>query len=514
MRSSSLKSFVKLAKKSTVAGIIPTLVVGAFTATGTGKIMYPSPSDSVKINPGLSPIASGLHSSSSRAVSPSVVPKTQLPRKANVIGVSSISAPSNTGSSLSQANEKLATYPGSSGLVQPPSVTTSSNGTATASNLSPATATTRTMELSAELTSATIPAIEPIGGKNIVITSFINVVDYGADPTGQSDSTNAIIAAIAAAESLNDHATVYFPAGRYILTRPLNRLFDFVVSSPLNLVGAGQGLTVIENEVGIDTGATVPPGMFKISGSGGPTPGGADGTIIGDMTLDVMTYQSGTAVTDYGNNTTIGNLTVYAPTSTNKYNPNQFGIRVIAVCNPTNIFTNYRVGNLVQNVYIAGNGWDGNTELDISCQENTTVNGATIVGNGVDIYMSRDDSLSNLKLTGGNNGAANYFTWVITDSQNINLTNVVTTGQPGVIEQSSGDTTSNVVINNEVSNSPAAHIRIGDALDTTIENSNLGGIYLDPSRVLDGLTVQNSTFGNIYCVKPSYIRGLSGLECP
>ena len=371
-----------------------------------------------------------------------------------------------------------------------------------------------TSSVSAASMSGSLPVLQPIAGTPITVTSLVNVENYGADPSGQYDSTNAIVAAISAAEALNDHATVYFPAGRFILTQPVNRLFDFKVSSPLNLVGAGQGLTTIENEVGITTGASYPPGMFEIIGSGGPTPGGADGTVIGDMTLDTRTYQSGTAITDYANHTVVGNLDVYAPTSTNSYNPNQFGIRVIAVCSPTNYLTNYRVGNTVQNVYIDGNGGAGNTELDISCQQNTTVNGATIIGNGLDVYRSQNDSLSNLNLTSGNNGSTSFFTWVITDSQNITMTNLQTTGQPGVIEQSSRDTTSNVVINNEVSNTLGAKLRIGDALSTTIENSKLGGIYLDPSQVLSGMTVANSSLGKVACSNVSYISGLSGISCP
>ncbi len=384
---------------------------------------------------------------------------------------------------------------------------------AAVSNSTPTTTVLEMASLASPTFAPSVPSIEPIGGNVIPVSSLFNVLSYGADPTGQRDSTNAIIATISAAEALHDDATVYFPSGHYVLTQPPNRLFDFVIASPINIVGAGQGATIIENEVGIDSAISNPPGMFEILGSGGPTPGGADGTIIGDMTLDTRSFQSGTAITDYGNHTVVGNLTVYAPTSTPNYNGNQFGVRVIAVCNPSNVQTDYRVGNLVQNVYITGGGGGGNTELDISCQQNTVVNGATIVGNGVDVYMSRDDSLSNLNLTGGDNGSTAFFTWVITDSQNINMTNIQVTGQAGVIERSSRDTTSNVVVDNEVSNTPSAYMRIGDALSTTIENSRLGGLYLNPSQVLNGLAMTNSTFGKVYCTNLSYVTGLSGLAC-
>lgn len=45
----------------------------------------------------------------------------------------------------------------------------------------------------------------------------VNVLDFGADPTGATDSTTAILAAIAAALSAGSQSTeVYFPAGTYL----------------------------------------------------------------------------------------------------------------------------------------------------------------------------------------------------------------------------------------------------------------------------------------------------------
>ena len=60
-----------------------------------------------------------------------------------------------------------------------------------------------------------------------------NVLDYGADPTGQRDSTRAI------QEACNQNKHVYFPEGIYLIDR-------LVISGSVTLCGAGDNATVLK----------------------------------------------------------------------------------------------------------------------------------------------------------------------------------------------------------------------------------------------------------------------------
>jgi hypothetical protein len=64
--------------------------------------------------------------------------------------------------------------------------------------------------------------------------AVINVLDYGADPTGVADSTAAIQAA------MDENNIIYFPAGTYKTTAPL----DFK-NNGTRIIGAGRALTTI-----------------------------------------------------------------------------------------------------------------------------------------------------------------------------------------------------------------------------------------------------------------------------
>jgi len=69
------------------------------------------------------------------------------------------------------------------------------------------------------------------GGPNCV--GWYNVVSYGADPTGSSDSTSAIISAKAAAHAAGG-GDVYFPAGSYMISSTLT-----ISENNITLIGDG-----------------------------------------------------------------------------------------------------------------------------------------------------------------------------------------------------------------------------------------------------------------------------------
>jgi hypothetical protein len=65
----------------------------------------------------------------------------------------------------------------------------------------------------------------------------VNVLDFGADPTGTNSSRNALIAAIAAASN-ND--IIYFPNGTY------SGIYDITITKPLSIIGDGPDSTIID----------------------------------------------------------------------------------------------------------------------------------------------------------------------------------------------------------------------------------------------------------------------------
>lgn len=74
---------------------------------------------------------------------------------------------------------------------------------------------------------------------------YINVLDYGADSTGTTDTTSAIQAAVTAA----DGKPVYFPTGTYIVSSSITWSTTAQFAPALKIFGDGAGKTNIDNRV-------------------------------------------------------------------------------------------------------------------------------------------------------------------------------------------------------------------------------------------------------------------------
>ena len=70
----------------------------------------------------------------------------------------------------------------------------------------------------------------------------VNVLDFGADPTGVGNSTSAIQAAVNYAYA-NNSGEVYFPAGTYSIT---TISLTYTAARTVNIVGAGQKSTIFQ----------------------------------------------------------------------------------------------------------------------------------------------------------------------------------------------------------------------------------------------------------------------------
>jgi len=383
------------------------------------------------------------------------------------------------------------------------------------------------------LTILTIMGIATIGTRISSATTY-NVVTYGADPTGQTDSTPAVRAAISTAQVVAGN-TVYFPAGRYILNDNDGAGIDFVLSTNQIIIqGAGRDTTTLVEEIGAkEPGYPLSKVIFEIvsggkDASGNLLPGGADGTTIKGLTLDSGSYDAGTTILDYANNTTISNLTIYGPLSyppaPNQipprpgYNRDQFGVRVIAICNHTNEGTMHHYGNTVDNLIIIGHGKAGNTDLDISCQEGASVSHITDTGNGIDIYIANNTSLTHYTYHPGTIQATPKSYIITGPTDGTIISHVTTYGSGGVLQPSpAGYVISNTSISYETMMVPGFNLVIGDAAQTTIDHSALGTIAIQPQQATNGVTVTKTTLSGtppVTCNNVSLITGLSGISCP
>ena len=342
-----------------------------------------------------------------------------------------------------------------------------------------------------------------------------NVVSYGADPTGHHDSTQAIRSAVSAADKAPGN-TVYFPAGRYLLDLNDGAKQDIDISAnPVNIVGAGPASATIVEEIGAKTaGVTTSKTIFQIETGANGQPGGGDGTTITGLTLDSATYDAGTTIIDYGNDTTLSHLTIMGARSDKQYNRDVFGVRVIAVCNHTDLSTRHRSDNIVDDLTITGQGSAGNTDLDISCQYNAFVSDVGDTGNGMDIYICDNVVLSGYTFMPGAVEASPKSYVITGPSQNLTIRDITTYGSGGQLQPSpNGYSITNTTITNETMKDPTMVLEIGDADQTTIANSTIGILKLNPDNSVAGLTVVNSSVASVICGKKGDITGLTGLAC-
>jgi hypothetical protein len=322
--------------------------------------------------------------------------------------------------------------------------------------------------------------------------SFV-VTSYGADPTGQHDSTVAIRKAMTAAEASAGN-TVYFPAGTYTLDDNDGAKIDFLLQGPNPIVveGAGRETTKLVEKVGLGAYPNVAhtKTVFQITSPGG------DGTTITGLTVDSQTYSAGTTLIDYANNTTISHGTFLGARSNHNYNRDVFVVRVIAVCNHTNGI--HHSNNTVDDLILNGQGSAGNVDLDISCQWDTRVSNITDTGNGMALYIDRRVTVNGFNYTPGKveKDPKSYF--ITGPSDHISLSNIVTSGNGGFFQSSPNNyRITDTTITGEKMTQPGTDLVINDADNTSITNSVLVSIVIQPSFSTHGLDITSSTVGSI-----------------
>jgi hypothetical protein len=385
---------------------------------------------------------------------------------------------------------------------------TTAPGTTVAST--PTTVTAPTTTLPESTTTA------PAGGSGPApVGKVFDVTTFGADPTGQRDSTVAIRKAIAGAEAGAVTTTIYFPAGRYLLDDLAISGTSLPIRSshPVDVLGAGMADTTVVEKVGtvaypdLKRGKTV-FGLF------------ADGSYFSGLTVDAQTYNAGDALDDSANDTTVEDSRFLGSTNGTgtPVDPlNTFDLRIAATCNVNPGHKGYGIyhsGNVVEDVVLDGHGAGGNDDLDFSCQRDGRISGITDTGWGTAIYIDRAVTVSDYNFTPGTSKADRGF--YVTDSSGITITNFTTSGYGGVIDNKvlvRDDQPTSVTIDHEVMTLPGFSLVVMDTKNTTIDNSSLQILKLDATLGISGLTLTQSTYASLSCSKSAVITDLSGLAC-
>lgn len=202
-----------------------------------------------------------------------------------------------------------------------------------------------------------------------LLPSWYNVLFYGADPTGVSDSTTAIGNAITAAQATS--GTVYIPSGTYAISS------GWVVPSNIVIIGDGNvGSTVSNHYSGTVLSLKSSfSGSYVFSCTDTAGHGTANGALIRDLVILGANYTGGNAID---------------------------GIR----------FTGPAMGTLRNINIVQMSGWAINTVLDLSANEigafgqdwNTLSldSCGSVSGGGANLIFTEDSTFQNIYSIGHN----------------------------------------------------------------------------------------------------------------
>lgn len=329
-------------------------------------------------------------------------------------------------------------------------------------------------------------------------TTTYNVVAMGADPSGQRDVTQVVRNVLTLAEK-QPGSVLYFPPGTYLLNDNDGLGKDFQITTQVAIEGAGPNQTKIIEAIGAKSHLK-PKTIFQIQ---------ADDTTISGLTLDAETYDAATPIMDFANDTTLYNLNIMGPHSSPTYNSGQFGMRVIAICNHSDLDVVHRVGNTIHDINIVGNGSAGDTDIDLSCQKDANAYNINDTGNGMDLYVVQGVNVNNFK---HHDSASGQFSIVVTaPSSNIAINNFQTWGQGGKIEASPIGYVSEVSITNEVMHDLSQRFIMGDGTVYFV-NSTLGDIKIEADTQAT-MKFDQTTHGIIACPKPPSHLVLTSGHC-
>jgi Pectate lyase superfamily protein len=351
-----------------------------------------------------------------------------------------------------------------------------------------------------------------------------SVTSYGADPTGTTDAAAAIQDAIDAAVAKGGWQTVYFPTGTYLLNDNNGRHNDFLLKDDtVNILGAGQAYTKIVEEVGTYAYPSLARGknVFAFEHM-------SDFYVDG-LTVDSQTYNAGDTIDDYGDDSTLENLTLLGAKNgsggTVDRN-NVYDMRVITGSCNANPGSPDNYGNIVKNIVLNGRGIGANDDLVFSCQDDGTVSDVTDTGWGMGLYIDRDITVSDYTFRPDVPTNPELRGFYITDGHDITIDDFTTYGEGGRIATCVGvvpagnpcleHPSTDITINGlDMETTSGTDFQVEDVTNLTIENSTLGTLYIDPDKLTNGVTVTATTYQKVKCdpAPGAKIENLVGVRC-
>lgn len=314
-----------------------------------------------------------------------------------------------------------------------------------------------------------------------VSSPVFNVTSYGAKGNGTTNSSPAIISAIAAAQAHGGE--VYIPAGKFLI---MNKI----------LIPAGTGITISgagRSETTLMAGA---PGQTIFTVQAGHT-------TIENATLDAQITGGNPAVLTGASYVWLLHLEVLGAPGGSW--PIRFagGKGTASPAHPT-----YATGNVVDDVILYDTAPERNDGLGFAFQSNAVI--ANLVHNGsrIGLYVDKDVTIFNDNYTPnsiGNGGEKGYV--ITTPSSNIVISHFTSSGWGGKINPvptaNPRDGNTNITICYEEMTGASSNLfSIGDVTGLSISNSHFGTIQVQPTQKAQG-TFTNSTYASLQEEKKS-----------
>ncbi len=282
----------------------------------------------------------------------------------------------------------------------------------------------------------------------------INVVQNGADPTGQTDDTAVITQAIAQAQA-NGGGTVYFPPGTYLVgASATSGSSSFSISSgpPITLAGAGMTQsTLVETDSAED--------LLDMH---------VDGMVVEDLGFNTALYGAGHCVGAIANNITLERVNLVDGSRA-------FSVYLAGPAGASASNLIYNTGNQILDSTIIDSINDDS--LSFSYQQNGTIRNITHTGSRLALFMDQNVTVTDYRYAPGSQSASVQNGFYITPpTSGVTIRNFVSSGQGGVIgPNSAGRISSNITIIGETLLNPGYSLYIGDANGVTLENGSLVG---------------------------------------
>ncbi|MHB8453686.1 MAG: glycosyl hydrolase family 28-related protein [Acidiferrobacterales bacterium] len=317
---------------------------------------------------------------------------------------------------------------------------------------------------------------------------IINVVQNGADPTGQTDDTAVITQSIAQAQA-NGGGTVYFPPGTYLVgASATSGSSSLSISSGPSITLAGAGMTrstLVETDSAED--------LLDMH---------VDGMVVEDLGFNTALYGAGHCVGAIANNITLERVNLVDGSRA-------FSVYLAGPAGASASNLIYNTGNQILDSTITDSINDDS--LSFSYQQNGAIRNIIHTGSRLALFMDQNVTVNDYQYAPDSSGSQsasvqNGF-YITPPTSGVTIRNFVSSGQGGVIgPNSAGRISSNITIIGETLLNPGYSLYIGDANGVTIENGSLVGNGSGIGRLafvpdiaasnvaIDNMTLQAVTF--------------------